>query len=254
MTPALKATSAKKRLDAILIERGLADSVQAAQAMILAGEVQVDSVLSTKAGTRIAHTARIEVRSRHEKFAGRAGAKLEGALADFAIDSTGFTCLDVGASTGGFTDCLLQRGAARVYALDVNVSQLDWKLRQDRRVVPVECNARRLRHADIPEPVDLVTVDVSFISAAKVLAPAAACAKPGAHFLILVKPQFELPSKNVGRGGIVKDETLHRQAIADVTSTARRAGLEILGVRPSKLPGAGGNQEYFLHARKNAIE
>jgi 23S rRNA (cytidine1920-2'-O)/16S rRNA (cytidine1409-2'-O)-methyltransferase len=249
----MKAKSAKKRLDSILVERRLADSVQRAQAMILAGEVQADGVRA-KAGALVPCDARIEVSSRIEKYASRGGFKLERALADFAVDPSGFTCLDVGASTGGFCDCLLQHGAARVYALDVNVSQLDWKLREDHRVVPVECNARRLRREDIREPLDLVTVDVSFISATKVLAPVAACAKPAAHFLILVKPQFELPSKNVGRGGVVKDEALHQKAVADVTAAARRAGLDILAVRPSRVLGAEGNQEYFLHARKNPME
>jgi 23S rRNA (cytidine1920-2'-O)/16S rRNA (cytidine1409-2'-O)-methyltransferase len=240
----------RKRLDALLVDRALADSPQKAEAMILAGEVRVDGLRVDKAGTRFPEHARIEVNSRTEKYASRGGIKLEGALADFSIDPHGSVCLDVGSSTGGFTDCLLQHGAARVYALDVNVDQLAWKLRQDKRVVPIERNARELRRENIPEPVDLTVIDVSFISAGKVLAPAAAIATDGAQFLILVKPQFELPREDVGQGGIVSDTALHQKAIAAVREAAIAAGLDILGLRASRLPGAEGNQEYFLHARK----
>src|ERR1700704_5705117 len=161
--------------------------------MILAGEVAVDGARADKAGSRFPHESRIEVTSRTGKYVSRGGLKLEGALQDFAIDPSARICLDIGSSTGGFTDCLLQHGAERVYAVDVNVDQLAWKLHQDQRVVRIERNARELRREDIPEPIDLVVVDVSFISAAKVLPPASAVAKPGAHILILVKPQFELP-------------------------------------------------------------
>jgi 23S rRNA (cytidine1920-2'-O)/16S rRNA (cytidine1409-2'-O)-methyltransferase len=195
---AMKAKPGKKRLDVLLVERGLADSNQKAQAMILAGEVQVDGVRVEKAGTHFAEQSRIDVNSRSEKYASRGGFKLEGALADFSIDVAGQVCLDVGASTGGFTDCLLQFGAARVYAVDVNVDQLAWKLRQDKRVIRVQRNARELRDEDVSEPVDFVAIDVSFISVGKVLRPAAQLAKPGAPLLILVKPQFELPREDVG--------------------------------------------------------
>jgi 23S rRNA (cytidine1920-2'-O)/16S rRNA (cytidine1409-2'-O)-methyltransferase len=239
-----------KRLDALLLERGLADSIAKAQAMILAGEVSVDGARVDKAGTRFPEQARIEVSSRTAKYVSRGGFKLEGALEDFAIDPNGRVCLDIGASTGGFTDCLLQHGAARVYAVDVNVDQLAWKLRQDIRVVRISRNARDLRAGELPELVDLVVLDVSFISASKVLPPAAAAAKLGADFLILVKPQFELPRDNVGPGGIVYDRALHEKAIAAVSEAAARLGLELLGTRPSRLIGAEGNQEYFLHARK----
>ena len=157
-------------------------------------------------------------------------------------------------STGGFTDCLLQHGAARVYAVDVTVDQIAWKLRQDERVVRIECNARELSPSDIPEPVDLMTVDVSFISAAKVLSPAAAVANPSADLLILVKPQFELRREEIGPGGIVTDTALHEKAIAIVRQAAESAGLTCLAVQPSQLAGAEGNQEYFLHARKNPVE
>jgi 23S rRNA (cytidine1920-2'-O)/16S rRNA (cytidine1409-2'-O)-methyltransferase len=246
----MSAKSSPKRLDALLVERGLADSIAKAQAMILAGEVLVDGARADKAGTRFPHEAPIEVRSRAAKFVSRGGIKLEGALEDFAIDPNGCVCMDVGASTGGFTDCLLQHGAARAYAIDVNIDQLDWKLRQDKRVIPIERNARELRGEDIPEPIGLIVIDVSFISVSKVLAPAAAIATDGAELLILVKPQFELPREDVGPGGIVSDTALHQKAVAAVHEAATQFGLEVLGVRPSRLPGAEGNQEYFLHARK----
>lgn len=242
--------STPKRLDALVLERGLADSIAKAQAMILAGEVSVDGARIDKAGTRFPEQARIEVSSRSAKYVSRGGFKLEGALDDFAIDPSGRLCLDIGSSTGGFTDCLLQRGAPRVYAVDVNVDQLAWKLRQDPRVLRIDRNARELRPADLPEPLDLVVADVSFISVSKVLPPAVAVAKPAADFLILVKPQFELPREDVGPGGIVSDPALHQKAIATVSEAATKLGLEILGTRPSRLPGAEGNLEYFLHARK----
>ena len=250
----MTAKPSRKRLDALLVERGLADSVQKASAMILAGEVRVDGARVDKAGSRFPEEARIEVNSRAEKYASRGGIKLQGALADFRIDPQGRVCLDIGASTGGFTDCLLRHGAVRVYALDVNVDQLDWRLRRDQRVIPVKRNARDLRTEDIRESVDLVVVDVSFISVSKVLAPAAAIAKGGADLLILVKPQFELPRQDVGPGGIVSDPSLHQKAIAAVRQAAIAAALEVLGVHASRLPGAEGNQEYFLHARKKLLE
>jgi 23S rRNA (cytidine1920-2'-O)/16S rRNA (cytidine1409-2'-O)-methyltransferase len=246
----MKAKPVKKRLDALLVDRGLADSLQKAQAMILAGEVQVAGSRAEKAGIKFDEDSEIVLAGRSTKYASRGGLKLEGALADFSIDPIGRLCLDVGSSTGGFTDCLLQNGASRIYAVDVNVSQLDWKLRQDPRVFPIERNARELRHEDIAEPVDLVVIDVSFISATKVLKPALACAKPGADFLILVKPQFELPREDVPPGGIVTDIALHQKAIASVTKAAAGAGLKILGTKPSRLPGTEGNQEHFVHARK----
>jgi 23S rRNA (cytidine1920-2'-O)/16S rRNA (cytidine1409-2'-O)-methyltransferase len=246
----MKSQARRKRLDLLLVERGLADTAQKALALVLAGEVRVNGMPANKAGVTVATDARIDVTSRTQKFASRGGFKLAGALEDFSIDPAGRVCLDVGSSTGGFTDCLLQCGASRVYAVDVNVSQLAWKLQQDPRVLRIERNARELRRQDIPEPVTLVTADVSFISVTKVLAPACSVASPGADFLILVKPQFELRKQEVGAGGIVLDTALHEKAIEKVRHAAEAAGLECLGVRPSKLPGAEGNQEYFLHARK----
>ena len=242
------------RLDNLLVVRGLASSPQKAQAMILAGEVFVNGVRVSKSGTSVAEDVLLELNSREQKYASRGGFKLAGALRDFHVDPTSWICLDVGSSTGGFTDCLLQHGAVRVYAVDVTVDQIAWKLRQDARVVRVECNARELSPHDIPELVDLTTVDVSFISAGKVLSHAAAVTKPGANFLILVKPQFELGRDEIGPGGIVADTALHEKAISIVRQAAESAGLTCLGVQPSQLAGAEGNQEYFLHARKKSVE
>jgi len=242
----------RKRLDVLLVERGLAETSHKAQAMILAGEVEVGQQRADKAGLILPDTAHIEVHSRQQKYASRGGVKLEGALEDFRVSPAGKVCLDIGASTGGFTDCLLQSGAARVYAVDVNTDQLAWKLRGDARVARIEKNARELRAEDLPGPVDLIAADVSFISVAKVLPGAAGCAKPGAGLLILIKPQFELERENVGKGGIVRDPKLHEVAIASVRAAAESLGLTIIGVAPSRLAGAEGNQEYFLHARKAA--
>ena len=246
----MKPKAVRKRLDLLLVERNLAESQQKALAMILAGEIQVDGARADKPGMLVASNADLDVTSRQQKYASRGGIKLEGALNDFSIDPRSKVCLDVGSSTGGFTDCLLQHGAARVHAVDVNVDQLAWKLRQDPRVIRIERNARELKLTDVDDPIDLAVVDVSFIAVSKVLAPVAAVAKPEADLLILIKPQFELPREDVGPGGIVTDEALHQKAIAAVRHAAQTAGLECLGVRPSRLTGAEGNQEYFLHARK----
>src|SRR6266849_3786073 len=250
----MKPKAGCKRLDLLLVERGCADSPQKAMAMILAGEVQVDGQRVEKAGMPVGRDARIEIISRLQKFVSRGGVKLEGALEDFTIDPAGSLCLDIGSSNGGFTDCLLQHGAARVYAVDVNVEQLDWKLRQNPRVIPIQRNARELRVDDLPETVDIVVIDVSFISVRKVIAPAIATAKPRANFLILIKQQFELRREEIGPGGIVKDKTLHHKAILTVRECVESIGLDYLGVLPSHLLGAEGNQEYFLHARKKSLE
>ena len=222
--------------------------------MILAGEVAVDGQKTEKAGALVSSEANLELNSTRQRYASRGGQKLEGALEDFGMDAAGRVCLDVGSSAGGFTDCLLQRGAARVYAVDVTVDQLAWKLQKDPRVIRVKRNARELNAKDVPEPMDLVTVDVSFISAGKVLAPAAALARTGAGFLILVKPQFELDRGDIGKGGIVREPRLHEKAIERVKEAAIKAGLEVAGVRPSRLRGAEGNQEFFLHARRKGVE
>ncbi|MGB7022348.1 MAG: TlyA family RNA methyltransferase [Candidatus Acidiferrales bacterium] len=248
---ATRSTSKRKRIrvDAALVTRKLAQTPQRAQALIMAGKVLVDKQRVTKSGEMVAADARIEITGADFKYASRAGLKLAGALEDFEVDTRGLVCLDVGASNGGFADCLLQVGARRVYAVDVNTAQLDWKLRRDARVIPVEKNARFLHPADIAEKVELVTMDVSFISVTKLIGAAAGMAKHGASFLILVKPQFELSKAMVGKGGVVRDASLHERAIASVCTAAEKAGLEVLGVRPSRVTGREGNQEYFLHAR-----
>ncbi|MGH9714749.1 MAG: TlyA family RNA methyltransferase [Candidatus Acidiferrales bacterium] len=240
----------KARLDVLLVERGLAPSRERAQAMLLAGQVRVNGQKMEKPGSQVAADAAIEIVGEPLKYASRGGLKLEGALEDFVVSPHGRNCLDVGSSTGGFTDCLLQRGARRVYAVDVTANQLDWKLRQDLRVRLVERNARYLHAEDLGEPPELVTVDVSFISVAKVLPAIAPLAAPAADFLILIKPQFELEKRDVGKGGIVRDSALHEKAIEQVTAAAQELGLEILGVQPSHLQGAEGNLEFFLHARR----
>jgi len=235
-----------------MVERGFAETRQKAQAMILAGEVKIDGKRAEKAGLSVTDKSHIEIHSRLQKYVSRGGFKLEGALEDFHVKPRGCICLDVGSSTGGFTDCLLQMAATRVYAVDVNMDQLAWKLREDARVTRVKKNARELAPSDLAEPVDLVVADVSFISVTKVLSGACACAKPGAEFLVLVKPQFELAREHVGKGGIVRDLKLHEKAVASVRRCAESHGLSVLGILPSRLEGMEGNQEYFLHARKVA--
>lgn len=240
----------KQRLDRLIVERGLAASREKAQAMILAGEVFLNGVAVTKAGQAIPAGAQIEVRSRLQKYVSRGGFKLEGALEDFGVNPAGKVCLDIGASNGGFTDCLLQHGATRVFAVDVNTDQLDWKLQQDARVVRIKRNARELQPSDMREPAALVVADVSFISVTKILPAALACATPGADFLILVKPQFESRREDIGPGGIVSDPELHARAIESVRAAAASLGMTNIGTHPSGLPGAEGNQEFFLHTRK----
>ena len=246
-----KGKAGKERLDVLLVERGLAPSRQRAQAMLLAGQIRVDGIPMDKAGTQVASDARIEVAGDTLRYASRAGLKLEGALEDFHLSPRDRVCLDVGSSTGGFTDCLLQHDARRVFAIDVTIDQLDWKLRNDPRVVTVEKNARYLKAEDIPEPADFVTVDVSFISITKILAAICPVTAPHADFVLLIKPQFELEKGEIGKGGIVRDEALHQKAIDRVRRAATDAGLEIVGVRASRVAGAEGNQEFFLHARRH---
>jgi 23S rRNA (cytidine1920-2'-O)/16S rRNA (cytidine1409-2'-O)-methyltransferase len=239
----------KSRLDVLITERGLAPSRERAQALLLAGNVLVNGQKMEKPGTQVATEARIEIIGETLRYASRGGLKLEGALEDFGVAPLDKVCMDIGSSTGGFTDCLLQHGAVRVYAVDVSADQLDWKLRKDPRVIAIECNARYLRSKDIAERASLITMDVSFISATKVLPAIVPAAAAGADFLILIKPQFELEKHEVGKGGIVRDSSLHQKAIERVTAAAVECSLEILGVRPSHLTGAEGNQEFFLHAR-----
>jgi 23S rRNA (cytidine1920-2'-O)/16S rRNA (cytidine1409-2'-O)-methyltransferase len=241
--------SNKLRIDVLLVDRGLAPSRERAQALLMAGHVLVNSQKVYKPGTRVATDSQIELIGPPQRYASRGGFKLAGALEDFGVTSQGMVCLDIGSSTGGFTDCLLQDGASRVYAVDVSIDQLDWKLRSDHRVLTIEKNARYLRPGDIAEPASLVVIDVSFISVTKVLPAVIPFATPGCNLLVLIKPQFELEKRDIGKGGVVRDPTLHPRAIEKVVASAAAFGLEIIGVKPSRLPGSEGNQEFFLHAR-----
>jgi 23S rRNA (cytidine1920-2'-O)/16S rRNA (cytidine1409-2'-O)-methyltransferase len=241
----------RTRLDVLIFERGLAASREKAQAMILAGEVFVNGNAAAKAGQAVANDAAIEIQSRIQRYVSRGGFKLEGALKDFSVDPHGRIALDLGSSNGGFSDCLLQHGALRVYAVDVNVDQLDWKLQQDSRVLRIKKNGRELQPQDLPEKVTIVVADVSFISVTKILPAVMPLADSECEFLILIKPQFELRREDIGPGGIVRDPELHRRAIESVSSAALQLGLSVLGVQPSHLSGAEGNQEYFLHSRKS---
>jgi len=234
------------RLDERLLADGLAETRAKAQGLILAGEVRVDGQRVDKPGTRVGPEARVELRAR-QPFVSRGGEKLAGALDDLAIDPAGRSCLDVGASTGGFTDCLLQRGARRVVAVDVGHGQLHEKLRRDPRVVVVErANARHLDASVLGgEPVDLVVVDVSFISLRLVL-PRLAELAPGADWLLLVKPQFEVGREQVGKGGVVRDDALRLAAADSVRVAAEALGWRLAGQAESWIPGPNGNREIFL--------
>jgi len=237
----------RARLDRLMVERGIAPSRERAQALILAGRVQVAGRPAAKPGTMVEAQADITLALPDHPFVGRGGVKLDGALDTLGLDPAGWIALDVGASTGGFTDCLLRRGAARVYALDVGAGQLDWSLRRDPRVVVMEkVNARHLRPGDLPEPIAFAVVDVSFISLRLVLPPLLPLLAASARVLALVKPQFEVGRRDVGRGGIVRDPLLHRRAVQEVAEAAVAAGFLLLGGCPSPLPGAEGNVEFFL--------
>jgi 23S rRNA (cytidine1920-2'-O)/16S rRNA (cytidine1409-2'-O)-methyltransferase len=239
----------RQRIDQLLVERGLAPTRQKAQALILAGQVMVNGARSPKAGQTVDVEATVEV-LQPLAYVSRGGLKLAGALDHFGVDPAGRVCLDVGASTGGFTDCLLQRGAARVYAVDVGKGQLDWKLRNDARVVLREnVNARHLKPDDIGEPVSLAVCDVSFISVTMILPAVVPLVTPAAELVILVKPQFEVGKGQVGKGGIVRDPELHQAVCRKV-----QAAVEALGfgaaLMESPILGAEGNKEFLLYATR----
>jgi 23S rRNA (cytidine1920-2'-O)/16S rRNA (cytidine1409-2'-O)-methyltransferase len=240
----------KVRLDTLMVERKLAASRQQAQRLIMAGEVMIGSVRAEKPAQQVAPGVQVSVRAR-PPFVSRGGIKLEAAIARFELDVTGWICADVGASTGGFTDCLLQRGAAKVYAIDVGYGQLAWRLRQDPRVVVKErTNARYL--AALPEPVDLVVVDVSFISLQIILERVLNwfgedCSASNGQIIALVKPQFEAGRRQVGKGGVVRDPAVHRQVLNKMAHWAVGHGLRPAGLMPSPITGPAGNVEYLLH-------
>src|SRR5262245_17201417 len=240
----------KERLDVLVVERGLAASRERARAMILAGQVTVDGRILSKSGTAVDRTCRIELVAPDHPYVGRGGIKLAHALDTFRLDVRDRRALDIGASTGGFTDVLLQRGARDVVALDVGHGQLDWKLRQDSRVLVKEgVNARALTSADVPHTVDVVTIDVSFISLKHIFPTLAAFLAPGADLVVLVKPQFEAGRDEVGKGGVITDPAIHTAVVQRVTGEAAAAGFQRIAMTPSPITGASGNREFFLHLR-----
>jgi len=240
----------KVRLDVLMVERGLAPSRERARALILARQVSVDGQVVDKAGAPVDETASLELAVPDHPYVGRGGIKLAHALDAFGVNVAGRSALDIGASTGGFTDVLLQRGAARVIALDVGHGQLDWKLRNDPRVVVREgVNARNLEPDDVPDTVDLVTIDVAFISLGHIFPALPRVLNHGADIVALVKPQFEAGREEVGKGGLVTDPAVHDAVVARVTEKAAAAGFTRRGFTPSPITGATGNREFFLHLR-----
>jgi len=236
----------KDRLDALLFNRGLCDSREQGKRLVLAGEVKVGGHVVDKPAERFGEDAVVEIKEK-PRFVGRGGLKLEGALEHFGIDVTGWTCLDVGASTGGFTDCLLQRGAVKVHAIDVGTNQLVWKLRNDPRVVSREkFNARNLQESDLGEKVRLAVMDLSFISLTKVLPSVFGVLEEEGEVVCLIKPQFELEREDVGRGGIVRDATLRTRAVEKIRNfVVSEHGRKWHGVIPASIAGMDGNQEFL---------
>ena len=238
------------RLDQALVQRGLFPSRHQAQSAIMAGEVRIDGRVAAKASDSVQKGHAISVAPR-SRYVGRGGIKLEGALAHFGISCEGKVGLDIGASTGGFTDCLLQHGAAKVFAVDVGHGQLAWKIRDDPRVITLEkTNARHLSRAEIPEPIDLCVIDVSFISLTLILPNAFELLTPDGVILALIKPQFELARADVGRGGIVRSAELHAKAQQKVAAFAETIGARLGGLVSSSITGTDGNQEFFICLRK----
>ncbi len=241
----------KERLDKIMVDRELVKSRDRAKALIMAGNVLVDGRQETKAGTLIDINAVVALREDDIPFVSRGGVKLEGALLFFRIDPAGKIVMDIGSSTGGFTDCVLKRGAARVYAIDVGYGQLDWSLRNDPRVILHEkTNIRHLEPDRIPEPIDLVVIDVSFISLTQVLPRVLDFLAAEGDVLALIKPQFEVGKGMVEKGGVIRDELKRRSAVQKVAEFTETAGFVVMGDYESPLPGQKGNIEYFIHLRR----
>lgn len=241
----------RERIDKLLVERGLAESRTKAQAMVMAGVVLVNEQRVEKPSDQFPTESQIRIKRADDptsRYVGRGGLKLEAALREFQIDVRGAVCLDVGASTGGFTDCLLQNGAAKVFAIDVGHNQIDWRLRNDPRVEVREgVNARYLQAEDFPVRFDLAVLDVSFISVVKILPSVVPLLRPNASMVVLIKPQFEVGRGEVGSGGIVRDEEKRLKAVTDVNQFARSLGLQIKGTIESPITGAEGNVEYLAH-------
>lgn len=243
--------SGKKRLDVLLTERGLQESRQRAQAVIMSGEVFANGQRVDKPGTAVAEDAQIEIRGGTLAYVSRGGLKLEKAMATFPIDLHGAVCADIGASTGGFTDCMLQNGAEKVYAVDVGYGQLAWKLRSDPRVVCLErTNARYLTHEQVPDELDFASVDVSFISLKLILPPLNGLLKDGGHAACLVKPQFEAGREKVGKKGVVRDPDVHLEVLEHFLDYAKESGFTVLGLTYSPIRGPEGNIEYLGYLEK----
>jgi 23S rRNA (cytidine1920-2'-O)/16S rRNA (cytidine1409-2'-O)-methyltransferase len=246
------AKSKKTRLDNLLVARGFFPSREQAQRAIMAGEVKIGTRVAAKSSELLEENSELSIKEA-PRFVGRGGLKLEGALDHFHVDLAGKVCLDIGASTGGFTDCLLQRGAAKVYAVDVGHDQLAWKIRNDPRVIVLEkVNARSLGREHVPEDVDLAVVDVSFISLELILPRAFELLRPNALLIALIKPQFELERGEVGRGGIVRDAALQEKAQRKIATFIESLGHEVVDLVPSTIAGTDGNQEFFICARKRS--
>ena len=243
----------KERLDVLLVKKGLAPSREKAKAVIMAGCVYVDGQKEDKAGAVFdEEKAQVEVKGHTLPYVSRGGLKLEKALKVFPISLTGKICMDIGASTGGFTDCMLQNGAAKVYSVDVGYGQLDWKLRQDERVVCMEkTNFRYMTPEDIPDVLDFASVDVSFISLDKILTPAYALLKEYGEMVALIKPQFEAGREKVGKKGVVRDPKVHEEVISKIVSHAAEVSFEIVDLSYSPIRGPEGNIEYLIYLRKN---
>jgi len=251
MTGQNKNKAKKQRLDLLLVERSLAESREKAQAIIFAGQVLINGQKQDKAGALVPVDAEIRILGETLRYVGRGGLKLEAALKEFHVPVHGKIALDVGASTGGFTDCLLQHGVQKVYAVDVGYGQIAWKLRQDPRVMVIErVNIRDMAPSLIAEPVDVAVIDVSFISLEKVIPSVLNFLKPEAMIVALIKPQFEVGREQVGKGGIVRDETARTMAVKKVEDFVRGVGLEVKGIISSPITGQDGNVEYLICAIK----
>ena len=243
----------KDRLDNLLLQRGLADDVRHARALILSGLVLAGDRIADKAGATFPVDVELRVKGDHNPFVSRGGLKLQGALDAFAVSVENLVALDVGASTGGFTDCLLQRGARKVYALDVGYGQLAWKLQTDPRVVNIErTNIRSYTGSGIADAIDMAVIDASFISLRKVLPSAVGLVREGGALICLVKPQFEVARGEVGEKGVVRDPLLHERTLEELAGFCRAIGLDVLGQCDSPITGPAGNREFFLYLKKPA--
>ena len=242
----------KERLDVLLVQQGLANSRELAKAYIMAGNVYVDGQKEDKAGTKVAVTAKLEVKGNQMKYVSRGGYKLEKAMDGFGIRLNGKICLDIGASTGGFTDCMLQNGASKVYAIDVGYGQFAWKLRNDERVVCLEkTNVRYVTHEQVPDEGDFASIDVSFISLTKVLPAVLGVLGEKGQLVCLIKPQFEAGREKVGKKGVVRDSSVHREVIEMIVEYVRTQSLGILGLDFSPIKGPEGNIEYLIYLDKS---